>query len=163
MHVPVTDTVSEEVLSRCELHKLQIKSCACMQLWEEVLYRDEMPPQIVARSRTLNAHLDALMEEELQYDVGNLPDNVRDLGLQRGYKQHSGKLLAIQNGKHVCPAMEHTPGKPMDARRKILFIIGAQKGGTTYVFNSLVKHSSFVGAEHAYGCAFVDMNRISLK
>jgi hypothetical protein len=32
----------------------------------------------------------------------------------------------------------------------VLFILGAQKGGTTWLFNALDTHPSFVGADHAY-------------
>lgn len=35
---------------------------------------------------------------------------------------------------------------------KVLFIAGAQKAGTTWLFNALDKHPTFVGASHAYKC-----------
>jgi hypothetical protein len=49
--------------------------------------------------------------------------------------------------------MENLPGKPMDKRRNILFVVGVQKGGTTFLFNALKNHPAFVGAQHAYRCA----------
>lgn len=42
--------------------------------------------------------------------------------------------------------------EPIPSEHKVLFVMGAQKAGTTWLFNALNTHPSFVGAEHGYMC-----------
>lgn len=41
---------------------------------------------------------------------------------------------------------------PISDQYKFLFILGAQKSGTTWLHNALNKHPLFVEAKETYGC-----------
>ena len=43
--------------------------------------------------------------------------------------------------------------RAIPSETKVLFVMGAQKAGTTWLFNALEAHSSFIGADHSYMCA----------
>jgi hypothetical protein len=43
--------------------------------------------------------------------------------------------------------------RPIPSEHKALFLMGAQKAGTTWLFNALNAHPAFIGADHAYLCA----------
>jgi hypothetical protein len=46
---------------------------------------------------------------------------------------------------------------PVPQDHKFLFIIGAQKGGSTWLFNALATHPAFLGPSHAFGCVPADL------
>ena len=57
-----------------------------------------------------------------------------------------------------CPGLVQPPPNapalaPLDARFNFLLILGAQKAGTTWLFDALATHPLFVGATHGYRCA----------
>ena len=65
-----------------------------------------------------------------------------------GSLQHSN--VAWCEGSNE-PSADELPSIPESTR--VLFIAGAQKAGTTWLFNALDAHPNFVGASHAYKCA----------
>lgn len=71
-----------------------------------------------------------------------------------GFKAYKPGSLQHSN---VCwcdgsnePAYEEL--SPIPESTRVLFIAGAQKAGTTWLFNALETHPTFVGASHAYKC-----------
>jgi hypothetical protein len=124
-----------------------------VQLWEERLYRGELPTKELdeRRDAELSQLLDAFIEEERAYTP--IDTAAEHVASQYGFRKDAEASLNIHERKRMCPALEHNIGEPMDPRRNILFIIGTQKGGTTFLFNALKKHPAFVGANHAYGFA----------
>lgn len=126
-----------------------------MQLWEEVRFEGShpTPPRDLDHEQILWEQIDRLIEREKLYNPAEEPSgmflNMRsDMGFQRDEEMS----LSIKTRRKMCPALEKTLGTPIDSRRRILFILGTQKGGTTYLFNAITKHPLFVGANHAYGC-----------
>jgi hypothetical protein len=56
-----------------------------------------------------------------------------------------------------CKGSNEPSGSALEAipsEHKMLFVMGAQKAGTTWLFNALDAHPSFLGADHSYKCAF---------
>lgn len=106
------------------------------------------------RDVELGQLLDAFIEEEHRYTpIDPAASSSQDLPSQYGFRKDVEASLNMHERKRMCPALDRNIGEPMDPRRNILFIIGTQKGGTTFLFNALKKHPAFVGANHAYGCA----------
>lgn len=55
-----------------------------------------------------------------------------------------------------CPGVPEPPEEnmvPIDRRFNHLIILGAQKAGTTWLFDALQEHPWFHGAVHGYRCA----------
>lgn len=50
------------------------------------------------------------------------------------------------------PSPEAQQLRPLDPRFNFLLILGAQKAGTTWLFDALATHPLFVGATHGYRC-----------
>ena len=134
--------------------------CAPVQLWDERTYRGNTT--IVSEGATLAAHLSAELDKLAAQEHMSTPVLEMTQGHDPAVPYHGHRFgfvleaeasrdLAQRDG--VCGALEHDLGKPMDPKRNVLFIIGTQKGGTTYLFNALTKHPSFVGADHAFACA----------
>jgi hypothetical protein len=126
-----------------------------VQLWEEVRYEGSTPtpPQDLEHEEALWEQIDDLIKRESRYDPDDQPSGfLSNRRSSMGFQTDAEESLSIDSRRKMCPALEKTLGGPIDARRRILFILGTQKGGTTYMFNALTKHPLFVGADHAYGC-----------
>lgn len=54
-----------------------------------------------------------------------------------------------------CPGLRQVDLKPVDEKLKFLFILGAQKAGTTWLHRALMRHPIFVEAERGYMCAIL--------
>ena len=77
-------------------------------------------------------------------------------------QDYSFQLLEPGSGTYEsngrwCPGLEQPPSKaqsmrPLDGRFNFLLILGAQKAGTTWLFDALDTHPLFVGATHGYRC-----------
>jgi hypothetical protein len=52
-----------------------------------------------------------------------------------------------------CPGLRQVDQKPIDEGFKFLFLLGAQKAGTTWLHEALNRHPIFVEANSAYRCA----------
>lgn len=100
----------------------------------------------------LRDRLDALIVREKEYDPRAPAEGGLRLRSPYGFQKEVEGSLTIHARRKMCPALEHDIGTPLDERRRMLFILGTQKGGTTFLFNALNKHRGFVGADHAYGC-----------
>lgn len=100
----------------------------------------------------LRDRLDALIAREREYDPRAPAEGGLRLRSPYGFQKEVEGSLTIHARRKMCPALEHDLGTPLDERRRMLFILGTQKGGTTFLFNALHKHKGFVGADHAYGC-----------
>ena len=140
-----------------------------MQLWDERMYRGNTSVQTasdVLIEAQLARELDALMYEERAYAPPAAPATAPSAPAAAaaaatltaasagfGFREEEEASLGLESRARSCAALETDLGLPMDARRNALFIIGTQKGGTTFLFNALKKHAAFVGADHAYGCA----------
>jgi hypothetical protein len=137
--------------------------CLCvLQLWEETQYHGAVPvsKQDVQLAASLSRTLDGLIAEESRYELPPPPASSPNAwGARRAFRSEREAALGLQSRRRVCGALEHDLGQPMDVRRNVLFIIGTQKGGTTFLFNALKKHPSFIGADHAYGCAALAARR----
>lgn len=65
-----------------------------------------------------------------------------------------------------CPGvLEPQPEQllPVDPRFKFLMIIGAQKAGTTWLFDALDTHPLFSGAQHGYRSALPQLLAVSCQ
>jgi len=60
------------------------------------------------------------------------------------------KSVARRHGQ-ICAATREEAYETFDHRRRVLFVLGAQKGGSTWLFNALTRSPHFVGALHTYG------------
>lgn len=68
------------------------------------------------------------------------------------FKMIAPNSLTIQEAGS-CPGLHPVPPvnlKPLDQRFNFLLILGAQKAGTTWLFDALATHPLFVGAHHGY-------------
>lgn len=68
---------------------------------------------------------------------------------------------SYESNSRWCPGLEQPSAKaqsmrPLDGRFNFLLILGAQKAGTTWLFDALDTHPLFVGATHGYRC-FADL------
>lgn len=129
-------------------------------MWTEVRFEGSPAINHVQRDleheQVLWERLDVLIRRELEYDPHSVPSGIyAEQRSSMAFKQEVPESLSITSRDRMCPALEHSLGSPIDSRRTILFILGAQKGGTTYLFNALTKHPAFVGADHAFGCALL--------
>lgn len=127
-----------------------------MQLWQEMRFHGKVPPEEhdTKLEKILRERLDVLIAREKLYDPRSpTPGFGGRLRSPYAFLKEVEGSLTIHARRKMCPALEHDIGTPLDERRRMLFILGTQKGGTTYLFNALVKHKGFVGADHAYGCA----------
>jgi hypothetical protein len=129
-----------------------------LQLWREVRFEgspaDNHEQRDLEHEQVLWERLDALIRHELEYDPNALQSGIyAEQGSNMAFKQEVPESLSIRSRDRMCPALEKSLGPAMDSRRRILFILGAQKAGTTFLFNALTKHPAFVGADHAFGCA----------
>jgi hypothetical protein len=52
----------------------------------------------------------------------------------------------------LCPGLRKQDLKPVDERYKFLFILGAQKAGTTWLHSALERHPIFIQADSGYMC-----------
>ena len=48
--------------------------------------------------------------------------------------------------------VDEAPYPVLSNKRKFLYILGTQKGGTTFLFSALSTHPGFVGAAHGFRC-----------
>jgi hypothetical protein len=111
---------------------------------------------IVTRDRKLESflheYLDGVIAVELEYDPkAQLTGYFSGFRSRSAFQKDVEASLSLQARRKMCPALERDLGGPLDPRRRMLFILGAQKGGTTYLFNALTRHPAFVGAAHAFG------------
>lgn len=145
--------------SSCSLVKpfiIRFLTVIDLQLWTEVRYEGSPASNHVQRDleheQVLWERLDVLIRRELEYDPHSLPAGIySDQRSSMAFKQEVPESLSIASRDRMCSSLEHSLGPPIDQRRRILFILGAQKAGTTYLFNALTKHPAFVGASHAFG------------
>ena len=131
-----------------------------MQLWTEVRFEGSPAVNHVQRDleheQVLWERLDILIRRELENDPDSVPSGMHaEQRSSMAFKQEVPESLSMASRDRMCPSLEASLGPPIDSRRRILFILGAQKGGTTYLFNALTKHPAFVGADHAFGCALL--------
>ena len=71
-----------------------------------------------------------------------------------GFKTYPFGSLSMDSIKsRMCKGDVATTYTPIDPRLKVLFVLGTQKGGTTFLFRALQRHKAFIGAKHAYMCA----------
>lgn len=122
-------------------------------------FNGQVPPEEhdVKLETALRARLDVMIERERAYNPKTAGEGLRLRSPYAFQKEVEGSL-DIHARRKMCPALEHDLGTPLDERRRMLFILGTQKGGTTYLFNALTKHKGFVGADHAYGCAACELS-----
>lgn len=131
-----------------------------LQLWTEVRFEGSPAVNHVQRDleheQVLWERLDVLIRRELEYDPNSLASGIySEQRSSMAFKEEVPESLSLSTRDRMCPSVEKSLGPPIDARRHILFILGTQKGGTTYLFNALAKHPAFVGADHAFGCALL--------
>lgn len=131
---------------------------AHMQLWDEMRFNGQVPAEEHDEKleNALRDRLDVLIAREKEYDPKAHGEGFRSKSPYAFQKEAEGSL-SIHTRQKMCPALERDLGSPLDERRRMLFILGTQKGGTTFLFNALAKHKGFVGADHAYGCAPVSL------
>ena len=111
-------------------------------------------PDDAAADAEVSRQLDALIAAERKYTPADMATALAHPRLHKfAFRTEENTNLTLSSRRRACSAMENDLGTPMDTRRNVLFIIGTQKGGTTYLFNALKKNPSFVGADHAYGSA----------
>lgn len=67
------------------------------------------------------------------------------------FKMHAPGSLDY-NDMQWCPGLRGMDLAPVDEKFKFLFILGAQKAGTTWLHQALTRHKLFVEADSAYGC-----------
>lgn len=123
-----------------------------MQLWLEMRFNGQEATEKhdLKLEKALRDRLDVLIAREKEYDPRAHAEGHRTRSPYAFQKETEGSL-SIHSRKKMCPALERDLGSPLDERRRIMFILGTQKGGTTFLFNALAKHKGFVGADHAYG------------
>eukprot|EP00892_Ulva_mutabilis_P006868 jgi/Ulvmu1/4553/UM002_0281.1 len=134
--------------------RASVKSVVEDDLWQEMRFNGQVPPEAhdVKLERALKDRLDVLITREKQYDPHAPAQGfLSKLKSPYAFQKEVEGSLTIHARRKMCPALEHDLGSPLDERRRMLFILGTQKGGTTYLFNALAKHKGFVGADHAYG------------
>jgi hypothetical protein len=125
-------------------------------LWIEVRFEgrpaENHEQRDLEHEQVLWEQLDVLIRRELEYDPNALQTGIyAEQRSSMAFKQEVPESLSIHSRDRMCPSLEKSLGTPIDSHRRILFILGAQKAGTTYLFNALTKHPSFVGAAHTFG------------
>lgn len=148
-------------------HDAQPSDLARVQLWTEVRFEGSRAVSHAQRDlqheQVLWERLDVLIRRELEYDPSTVPAGMHaEQRSSMAFRQEVPESLSIDSRGRMCPSLEKSLGSPIDSRRRILFILGAQKGGTTYLFNALTKHPAFVGADHAFGCALLACAQVPL-
>lgn len=74
-------------------------------------------------------------------------------GLQEfGFKLYNPATLTYSDVRW-CPGSQEPAAdelRPLPEAYKVLFVLGAQKAGTTWFYNALQTHPAFVGPERGY-------------
>ena len=74
---------------------------------------------------------------------------------------HSSLVPCATRAEPPLPGIGNATETAVPADLRMLFIIGAQKGGTTWLFNALTTHPAFVGASRAYRCGVARVCRLA--
>ena len=62
-----------------------------------------------------------------------------------------GEFSREAHAELMCPEVsDEEPYPVLSDKRKVLYILGTQKGGTTFLFSALAAHPNFVGAAHSF-------------
>lgn len=110
-------------------------------LWQSrPLWRPEEEDNKRAEELSATGPTDSIAHEE------------RDLVSQEfAFKVHEPNSLTYDN-VDGCPNTGVPDIEPVDDKLNFVFLLGAQKSGTTWLHNALVKHSLFVEANNTWGC-----------
>lgn len=98
----------------------------------------------------IRPRLDALIAKEKEYEPGAAVPLLRKRNTF-AFRREIEESLDLHSRHRMCPALEHDLGPSVDERVRMLFILGTQRGGTEYLFNALIQHRGFVGADQSYG------------
>lgn len=134
---------------KSDVHKTQDPE---EELWTEERYvgeKDAQPkknPNAAALSR-----IEATLDKLLAKYTAAAKERAASATAKRAFAELPTASLSIDSPGHICPEVARERNEPFHPKRRALFVLGAQKCGTTFLFSALSKHPAFIGASHAYG------------
>ena len=122
-----------------------------MQLWEEEFFVGDTPEpesQVQHDQEVLINKLDDIIREA--HKVIPKQGNLAFASASGHYGTLTKSLAKSRN--QICKAIGLEDYETFDHRRRMLFLLGTQKGGTTFLFNAISRSKQYIGALHTYGC-----------